>query len=63
MPKLKQKTSGCFRADTGAGDFAIIRPCLSTLHKQSDDLFNSLVLTFQDPDLPGPPPKCPNWSS
>jgi len=26
--------------------------------KQSDDLFNSLVLTFQ-----GRPPQCPNWSS
>jgi len=47
MPKLKQKVSGCFHSDTGAGDFAIIRFYLSTLRKQSDDLFNSLVLTFQ----------------
>jgi len=46
MPKLKQKASGCCRSDTGAGDFAIIRSYLSTLRKQSDDLFNSLVLTF-----------------
>jgi len=46
MPKLKQKASGC-HSDTGAGDFAIIRSYLSTLRKQSDDLFNSLVLTFQ----------------
>jgi len=47
MPKLKQKASDCFRSDTGAGDFAIIRSYLSTLRKQSDDLFNPLVLTFQ----------------
>jgi len=48
MPKLKQKISGCFRSDTSAGDVAIIRSYLSTLRKQSDDLFNPLVLTFQD---------------
>jgi len=53
MPKLKQKASGCFRSDTGAGDFAIIRSYLSTLRKQSDDPFNSLVLTFQGrPPMP-----------
>jgi len=45
MPKLEQKVSGCFRSNTGAGDFAIIRSYLSTLRKQSDDMFNSLVLT------------------
>jgi len=54
MPKFKQKSSGCFRSDTGAGDFAIIRSYLSTLRKQSDDLFNSLVRAA---------PQCPNWSS
>jgi len=47
MPKLKQKASGCFRSDIGAGGFAIICSYLLTLRKQSDDLFNSLVLTFQ----------------
>ena len=53
MPKLKQKVSGCFRSDIGAGDFAIIRSYLLTLRKQSDDLFNSLVLTFQGrPPMP-----------
>ena len=53
MPKLRQKVSGCFRSDTGAEDFAIIRSYLSTLRKQSDDMFNSLVLTFQGrPPMP-----------
>jgi len=49
MPKLKQKTFGCFRSGAGA----IIHSYLSTLRKQSDDLFNSLVLTFQGrPPMP-----------
>jgi len=53
VPKFKQKASGCFRSDTGAGDFAIIRSYLSTLRKQSDGLFNALVLTFQGrPPMP-----------
>jgi len=47
MPKLKQKVSGCFRSDTGGDAFAITRSCLPTRRKQSDDIFNSLVLTFQ----------------
>jgi len=52
-PKLKQKVSGCFRSETGGDAFAIIRSCLSTRRKQSDDLFNSLVLTFQgQPPMP-----------
>jgi len=53
MPKLKQKVPGYFRSNTGAEDFAIIRSCLSTRRKQSDDVFNSLVLTFQGrPPMP-----------
>jgi transposase len=53
MPKLKQKVSGCFRADAGVDNFAIIRSYLSTLRKQSADIFNSLVLTFQgSPPMP-----------
>jgi len=53
MPKLKQKVSGCSRSETGGDAFAIIRSCLSTCRKQSDDLFNSLVLTFQgQPPMP-----------
>jgi len=51
--KLKQKVSGCFRSDTGGDAFAILRSCLSTRRKQSDDIFNSLVLTFQgQPPMP-----------
>jgi len=53
MPKLEQKVSGRFRSDTGTKDFAIIRSCLLTRRKQSDDVFNSLVLTFQgQPPMP-----------
>jgi len=47
MPKLKQKVSDCFRSETGGDAFVILRSCLSTRRKQSDDIFNSLVLTFQ----------------
>jgi transposase len=53
MPKLKQKTSGCFRAESGAAHFATIRSYLSTLHKQGLAIFHSLVLTFQgSPPMP-----------
>jgi len=52
-PKLKQKVPGCFRSDTGGNAFAIIRSYLATRRKQSDDLFNSPVLTFQEqPPMP-----------
>ena len=53
MPKLKQKVSGCFRSDQGFAHFADIRSYLSTLRKQSSDIFKSLVLTFQgSPPMP-----------
>ncbi|MGF1615620.1 MAG: transposase [Gammaproteobacteria bacterium] len=53
MPKLKQKVSGCFRSVQGVAHFAIIRSYLSTLRKQSADIFKSLVLTFQgSPPMP-----------
>jgi transposase len=47
MPKLKQKSFGCFRAQSGAEHFATIRSHLSTLHKQGLTIFHSLVLAFQ----------------
>ena len=53
MPKLKQKVSGCFRGDDGAKAFAIIRSYLSTLRKQSVDVYQALVMTFQgNPPMP-----------
>jgi transposase len=53
MPKLKQKVSGCFRSERGVDHFATIRSYLSTLRKQSADIFKSLVLTFQGtPPMP-----------
>jgi transposase len=53
MPKLKQKVSGCFRSQAGVEAFAIIRSYLSTLRKQSADIYESLVLTFQgSPPMP-----------
>ncbi|MEE4187245.1 MAG: IS66 family transposase [Roseobacter sp.] len=53
MPKLKQKVSGCFRSDQGFAHFAVIRSYLSTLRKQSADIYKSLVLTFQgSPPMP-----------
>jgi len=53
MPKPKQKVSGCFRSETRVDAFAVIRSYLSTLRKQSANLFQSLVLTFQrSPPMP-----------
>ena len=53
MPRLKQKVSGCFRSETGVEAFAMIRSSLSTLRKQSANLFQSLVLTFPgNPSMP-----------
>ena len=47
MPKLKQKTSGCFRTVTGAESFCTLRSYLSTLRKQGRNIFHALTLAFQ----------------
>jgi len=47
MLKLKQKISGCFRADTGAQTFVTIRTVLSTAKKQGWHILNTLT---QPPD-------------
>ena len=47
LMKLKQKISGCFRADTGAQTFATLRPVLSTAKKQGWNILNTLT---QSPD-------------
>ena len=47
MPKLKQKTSGCFRTVAGAEDFAVIRSYIATLRKQGRDVFDALVGVFE----------------
>jgi transposase len=56
MPKVKQKTSGCFRTQKGAETFCVIRSYLATMHKQGANLFESLIQTFQ-----GSPPQ-PNFA-
>ncbi|MBK1725048.1 IS66 family transposase, partial [Thiocystis violacea] len=55
MPKLKlkQKVSGGFRSTEGAEAFATVRSYLSTMRKQSVDIYQALVLTFQgQPPMP-----------
>jgi transposase len=47
MPKLKQKTSGCFRTIDGADGFAVIRSYLATLRKQGRDVFEALIGSFR----------------
>jgi transposase len=42
MRKLKQKISGCFRAETGAHTFAPLRTVLSTARKQGWNVLNTL---------------------
>ena len=48
MPKLKQKTSGCFRTVHGADAFAVIRSYVSTLRKQGRNVFQALTRVFQN---------------
>jgi transposase len=53
MPKLKQKTSSCFRTVAGAENFAIIRSYLSTLRKQDRNVFHALTSVFPN-KIPDP---------
>jgi transposase len=48
MPKLKQKTSGCFRTIAGADAFAVIRSYVATLRKQGRNVFEALTGVFRD---------------
>ena len=43
MMKVKQKISGCFRTETGAQTFAILRTILSTARKQGWNLLDTLT--------------------
>jgi transposase len=47
MPKLKQKTAGCFRTVSGAESFCTIRSYLATLRKQGRNVFHALTLALQ----------------
>jgi transposase len=48
MMKLKQKVSGCFRTEQGARTFAIIRSFVSTVQKQSKNIFQYLSDLFNN---------------
>ena len=43
MMKVKQKISGCFRTETGAQTFAILRTVLSTARKQGWNILHTLT--------------------
>ena len=53
MPKVKQKVSGCFRTLQGAQTYCVIRSYAATMHKQGNNVFESLVAAFKgDPPQP-----------
>jgi transposase len=57
MMKLKQKISGCFRSEDGAGMFCRIRGYLSTLRKQGRNILDALIGLFSgnpEPLIPQP---------
>lgn len=49
--KIKQKVSGCFRSIEGAQNYATIMSAISTLKKQSYDVFQSFISLFQYENL------------
>ena len=53
MPKVQQKIPGGFRTQNGADTFCTLRSYLATMHKQGNNLFHALTLTFQG-QLPQP---------
>lgn len=58
MMKLKQKISGCFRAEDGAKRFCRIRGYLATLRKQGRNIMDALVDLFSgNPQSPLPQPE------
>jgi transposase len=55
MVKLKQKVSGCFRTQKGAGIFCKIRGYISTARKNSCSAMDAIVKAFQEtPFIPTP---------
>jgi hypothetical protein len=55
MVKLKQKVSGCFRTQKGAGIFCKIRGYISTARKNSCSAMDAIVKAFQGtPFIPTP---------
>ena len=46
MPKVKQKTSGCFRTMVGTENFCVVRLCLDMLRKQGHGMLEVLQRAF-----------------
>jgi len=53
MVKVRQKVSGCFRTEEGAGAFLRIRGYISTVRKQGENVLAALEGVFMgDPFVP-----------
>ena len=51
MVKVKQKISGCFRSEQGAGIFSRIRGYISSVRKQGYNAFSALIDAFEGRSL------------